>query len=144
MFFCLLLDNIVLPAEDISKNKNKEEVVLKSWSNYVAQHTWTDFQHNLGPLLPHFLQFGVFVRLKPLLIVFPANKFSRTPQKTNKALFVSTNCTNCSFQNVLFVYSSFWASLEFPILGELFFDRLPKNQKKYQIPRKSPKTRCKQ
>ena len=85
-----------------------------NWSNYVAQHTWTNFQHNLGPILKlntTFLHFCVSC-LNHYFYSVSAQFLKRHQEE--KKLFVSTPVLTALVKMLFFCWgggfgnSSFW------------------------------------
>ena len=66
-----VFEHLVLPAESKGKQNTKNtKSCVKNWSNYVAQHTWTNFYITLDQFLTqHLLHFCVIAFwLKPLFL----------------------------------------------------------------------------
>ena len=111
--FLFVFENLVLPAEKrriFIKNKSTN-LCVKNWSNYVAQHAWTDFKRILGPILNTenvlFYCFYVFL-LKPLFYcVFSKNAKYKDTQERKKDTTCEHTCANCSCHNVRFFFCIF-------------------------------------
>ena len=151
--FCfpyLFFRNLLLSAGKMrffkAKQKNDKNTIfwVKNLSNYVAQHTWTDFWLNLGQIFDstYFTFLALFLlaqnMLKPLNSIFVAH-----PQKGNTTC--KHNCANwllfvlffCMFVYWGFCCVRFWS----------FFERNEKQKTKtgHKTTKKRNKTtRCKQ
>ena len=129
VFLFLKISFSLQKEEDVWKNKNEKKKkntqwpnsCVKNWSNYVAQHAWTNFKHNLGPVFNN--NFCFFVKLfcfggglKPsTFIVFSAtNGNFKRMQKTKKTLLVSrpvlTALVKCPFFFCIFHFVFFATS----------------------------------
>ena len=105
-----------------------------NWSNYVAQHAWTNFNTTLDQFFNTTcwaifgVYFCVFVCRSHYVIVFSANKFKDPPPKKQSTICEHT-CTNCSFRHALFCAFFMWGVLEFPLFWTVAFCWISKNTK---------------
>ena len=96
-------------------------------------------QHNPGPAFNRtfFVCFGVFVAETTIFTVFSAKQVERHPQK--QSTICEFNCTNCSFQNALFLcVFLLWSFLNFHFLESCV---LIGSKNKCTIPKKNKQER---
>ena len=101
---------------------------VKTWSNYVAQHTWTKFWLNLGPRFWLNI-FAKFLVLLPVwknaettsFIVFSAKRENFKPTPKNwRTLFVNTTALTVFCFVRFFCIFAFWGFCCVRLLGFFF------------------------
>ena len=100
----------------LKKNKKKTNITIccvKTWSNYVAQHTWTSFDSTLDQVLTQpFWHFLAFFLLKicwnhDFYSVFSKNlHYLSHPPPKHRNTICEHNCANwkCLFFSAFFVF----------------------------------------
>ena len=88
----LAFENLLLSAKRRGFSKN-DQAIVKNWSNFVAQHNWTSFKHNLGPAFNTTFSVLLFFwggAETPICIVLSAKhaKFKETQKIKNKKHYV--------------------------------------------------------